>query len=78
MQGRTNSTPLYLVLWADNQNYLDIKRPSPELILAMKKCCPHARFSVDDWRGRWKQIVWLWLGIFVVLAAIVIFALFSK
>ncbi len=78
MQGRTNSTPLYLVLWADNQNYLDIKRPSPELILAMKKCCPHARFSVDDWRGRWKQIVWLWLGIFVVLAAIVIYALFSK
>lgn len=78
MRGRTSSSPLYLMLWADKNNYLDIKRPSPALILAMKKCCPNARFSVDDWRGRLKQIAWLLLGIFVVLAAIVIYALFSK
>lgn len=73
-KSRNSVTPLYLVLWADKKNYIEIKRPSPEMILAMKNACPNARFSIEDWRAQLKEIAVYSVLVFVVILIILIFA----
>ena len=60
---RTSSKPQTLMIWADNKNYMDIKRPSIVLVAALKKRCVFASFDVDDWKSHLKQCLWIQLGI---------------
>lgn len=60
---RFSSKPQYLTVWADNKNYMDIKRPSIALIAALKKRCVFASFDVDDRKSHLKQCLWIQLGI---------------
>lgn len=55
MESRSSSSPLTLFLWADNEHYADIKRPSLRLIFQLKKQCPYAAFSIEDLKSRIKQ-----------------------
>ena len=63
---RFSSKPQTLALWADNQHYMDIKRPSIPLIVALKKRCVFAAFDVDDWKGKIKETLWVGLGVTAV------------
>jgi hypothetical protein len=68
-----NSKPPILTLWADNTTYMDIKRPAPALILALKKSCVFAAFDVDDWKDALKQCLWIQLGIVAFAIVAIIF-----
>ena len=69
---KTSSKPQHLTLWADNKNYMDIKRPSVALIAELKIRCAFAAFDVDDWKSHLKQCLWIQLGIigFAIVAYI--------
>ena len=73
---RFSSKPQSLSLWADKQHYMEIKRPSISLIVALKKRCVFAAFDVDDWKGRIKEALWVMLG--VTAASLILFLLGVK
>lgn len=70
---KTSGKPQILTLWADNTTYMDIKRPSISLIVALKKRCALASFDVDDWKGALKQCLWIQLGMVAFAIAAFLF-----
>lgn len=67
------SKPQTLTIWADKKTYMDIKRPSIALIVALKKRCHFASFEVGDWKSRLKQTLWVQFGITVFAIIAIIF-----
>ena len=65
--------PTFLVLWADDKNYIEIKHPSFTLITAVKRQCAHAVFDVDDWKALIKQCLFIQGIVLAGIVAAVIF-----